>query len=423
MAVLGFLTYAILFRTMTKDDVGSWFFFQTIYLLADTLRTGFMQTAIIKFCSGDGQEKKRYIGSGWIISIVITLIFCITNFALWIIFKNNGDSAWGLIIKYFALALIVVLPLNFSTWILQAINKFDKLLIVRLLSQGGFLISILSLFLFKQLNLNNLVYAFIITSFLTSIICILTGWSHFKYIRFFNKTNILEFYNYGKYSTGTVISTNLFKTSDTFLIKSFLGEAMLAVYKIPEKLMEVIEIPIRSFVMTAMPEMARDVNNHGQQAAAPVMMRYAGFLSLLLIPIAVGSILFSKLAVWLVGGQQYLDTQAPMIFNIFILLAIFSPIDRFLGVTLDIINKPKLNLYKVIVMLSIQFFGGYIALSIFNNIYAIAFTSVITSIAGIIFGHLSLRKYLKYTFPDIYKYGFAEIKRLWQLINKKVKLK
>ncbi|TXT29661.1 MAG: polysaccharide biosynthesis protein, partial [Chitinophagaceae bacterium] len=41
MAGLAMLTIAVLFRYLTKVDIGYWFFYQTLFVLLDTFRSGF----------------------------------------------------------------------------------------------------------------------------------------------------------------------------------------------------------------------------------------------------------------------------------------------------------------------------------------------------------------------------------------------
>jgi O-antigen/teichoic acid export membrane protein len=422
MSVLSFITYVILYRKMSKSDVGNWVYFQFIFLLADTLRTGFIHSALIRFYSGTGQLGKKFIGSGWVIAGIITAIYLILNIIIYFLPLNMSDPVWEILINYIGICLLLILPLNYSTWILQANNKFDRILIIRVINQGGFIIFILLLSYFQLLNLYNLILAFVLANLITSSVCLFSGWTQLFSIKYVNKESLKTFFNYGKYSTGTVVSSNLLKSSDAFLVKYFLGAEALAIYNLPQKLLEVIEIPIRSIIMTAMPEMSKKTHENGIQAAGPVMIKYAGFLTLLLIPVSVISIVFSNLAILIIGGKEYLNSEAPNIFKIFILLAVFLPIDRFLGITLDIINKPKLNFFKVIIMLLVQVFGGLIALYFIKSIYAIAVVSIITFAAGVLFGHLSLRKYISYSLPDLWYYGKAEITNIWKTVSQKIKL-
>lgn len=52
---------------------------------------------------------------------------------------------------------------------------------------------------------------------------------------------------------GTMVGANLLRSSDTFLIGAFLGGEAVAIFNIPLKLFELVEIPLRSFAATALP--------------------------------------------------------------------------------------------------------------------------------------------------------------------------
>src|SRR5690606_38152494 len=94
MSVLGFITYAILYRKMSKSDAGNWVLFQFIFLLADTLRTGFIHSALIRFYSGTGQLGKKFIGSGWVIAGIITLFYLLLNLIIYFLPLKFDDPVW-----------------------------------------------------------------------------------------------------------------------------------------------------------------------------------------------------------------------------------------------------------------------------------------------------------------------------------------
>ena len=52
MSVLAMITVAVLYRVLTVEEIGYWFFFQTVAILLDTFRTGFLQIALVKFYTG-----------------------------------------------------------------------------------------------------------------------------------------------------------------------------------------------------------------------------------------------------------------------------------------------------------------------------------------------------------------------------------
>ena len=52
MSGLGLVTMTLIYRALSKSEAGTWVFFQSVLLLVDTVRSGFLTTAFIKFYSG-----------------------------------------------------------------------------------------------------------------------------------------------------------------------------------------------------------------------------------------------------------------------------------------------------------------------------------------------------------------------------------
>ena len=99
------------------------------------------------------------------------------------------------------------------------------------------------------------------------------------------------------------------------------------------------------------------------------------------------------------------------------------PIDRFFGITLDIINKPHLNMIKVFIMLAVNVTGDFLGIFIFHSLYSVAVASIFTFFSGAIFGYWALKKHLEFKMGDIFKLGYLEltelITNLYQKIRKK----
>ncbi len=57
LAVLGLVTYAVLSRSLTLEAFGMWVFFTAVVGLLETIRSGFIVTAFIKFYSGTTPER------------------------------------------------------------------------------------------------------------------------------------------------------------------------------------------------------------------------------------------------------------------------------------------------------------------------------------------------------------------------------
>ena len=92
MSVLGMATYAILSRSLTLAGLGLWVFFATVVGLLDTIRSGFIVTAFIKFYSGTTPQRAAEVcGSTWYISLVITFLVLILNLPAFFLMKYTDN--------------------------------------------------------------------------------------------------------------------------------------------------------------------------------------------------------------------------------------------------------------------------------------------------------------------------------------------
>lgn len=411
MAVLSIITYSLLYRLLTEVEMGNWIFFQFTLILIDTIRTGFLQTAIITYFPGVNTERAIEVaGSAWFIALCLTVIFVLIDIIGLTLFKNIQNDSLLFLFKWGGIAFVLLLPINVSTWILQANQFFDKILYIRIINQGSFIIFILFSYFHngKSLNIQLIFYSYILSSLLTATICLLSGWTSIRTFGRRSRSCIMELFHFGKYSVGTLISSTLIKSSDTFIISFMLGPSALAIYNLPQRLMEIIEIPIRSFVSTAMPEMSVAANKKDYLSVAFIMKKYAGLLTMALIPLSLAGILSSNLIVGLIGGGKYINTEASNIFRILLFFAALNPIDRFMGITLDIIHKPQLNLIKVVITLFVNAVADILFIHLFHNVYGPAWASIFTFFVAITYGYLVLKRTLNFTLPEIIKYGYNE---------------
>lgn len=417
MAILSVVTIGILFRFLPANEIGYWFFFQTVFVLLDTFRTGFLQVGLIKFYSGAQKERAdAVLGSVWFLGLVITAIMIAINllfFAGAHIFHFTENAGLMNSIKWFGITFLGTLPTAISSWILQASQRFDKLLILRIMNQGFLILAILITIGLNKLHVDVLFLINALSAFTVSSFCIFNGWTNIRTFPKRTSTMIRELFNFGKFSVGTTISSNLLKSSDTFIIMFVLGTAgpaAVAMYTIPMRLMEIIEIPLRSFLATGMPSMSAAFNRNNKEEVVQIMQKYAGTLAIVLIPISIIAVLLSKLIIGLLGGSTYIGTDAETVYRIFMSFSMLLPIDRFLGVTLDIIHQPRINFYKVLVMLFTNVVLDFVGIHLFGNINGVALASFFTFMAGTVFGYYWLRKYLDFTLLSIFRVGIKEIR-------------
>ncbi len=410
ISVLGMLTYAVLSRALTLEGLGIWVFFTAVLGLLETVRSGFIVTAFIKFYSGTTPKRAQEVcGSVWYLSIVLTIIVVVINVPAWFITDYISNKGLALSVRWFSLYFVFTLPVFIANCILQAQQCFGALLFLRLINQGLFIVFVVLLILFGQDNVNTIIHAYLLTQFLSSLICLVKGWANIRSLPKRTKSCIAELFHFGKYSVGTTLSANLFRSSDTFIINFLLGPAALAIYNLGQKLMEMVEIPLRSYAAIGMPVMSVAFNQNKKSEVIYLMKKYTGTLTLMLVPCAIAAYFLADYAILIIGGKQYAGTEAANVFRIFITFALLYPADRFLGLTLDVIHQPQINFIKVLVMLAVNIVTDFIGIYVFKNVYGVAIASMFPVLTGAIVGYFYLKKYLDFGFKDIYVLGFQEI--------------
>ncbi len=352
VAVFGFFSFVLLTRTLTKDHFGEWVLFITAGNFLEMLRFGITRTAIVRFLAGaEGKERETLIGSNWVIGFIVSAVVAVILLLARFAFPDlTVSSGYRLFFLWYPLLAFLNLPFNNALSILQADQDFLKVLIIRIIQTGSFVVFLVfNLFIFGY-AIDVVVAVYLALQLVTSIFTMVVQWDGLKYIRKTTQNANKVILNFGKYTTGTLIGSNLLKSSDTFIlgISTFMSTTGVAMYSVPLKLTEIIEIPIRSFMATAYPMMSKASINKNYQEFKKIYYTYAGAITYLLVPVAVFGFIFAEEFVIILGGHQYVHTAD--IFRIFAIYGLLLPIDRFTGVALDSLNRPRKNFFKVIWM-------------------------------------------------------------------------
>ena len=419
-AILGMATVAFLFWALPTNVYGIWIFFLTTYSLIDTFRSGFITTAFIKFYAG-AEEKRgtEIVGSTWLLAYGITILLSGISLVGFLFSDKIKDPGTQLFFKWFAITFIVTLPSFIATCVMQAEQRFDRFLQIRFISQGLFLAIVIVLMAMKKANLQNVVYANIITGAVTSLLAIVRGWARVSSVRHRTRKGVGEMFQFGKYTVGTTLSSNLSSSADIFIINFMLGSAAVAIYNLGQKLVQTIEMPLSSFAATGMPELSAAYNKGDKAQVIQTMKKYAGMITWGLMPVCLFFIVFANIAILIIGGGakhaglgSLTGNEAANVLRIFMTFALLYPLDRFIALTLDVIHQPRINFIKVLVMMAGNVAADFLGIYIFKNIYGVALATVVPALIGISIGYWALRRYMPFNLLSVYKVGYNEFKSL-----------
>lgn len=410
MSGLGLVTMTLIYRALSLTQAGTWVFFLSNLLFVDTFRSGFLTTAFIKFFAGSSEERSAEVaGSAWFVGAVISGILAIVSICSYPFLHLIKDEGFRLFFQFSGLYYIISLPWFMTTCVVQGEQKFDRLLYIRLCNQGSYFVFITALFLTGKASVVNVLTCYLISSGLTTLFVLIKGWSRIGSIKQRTRKGILEMYHFGKFSVGSSLSSNMFSFSDNQIINYMLGAPALAIYNLGQTLMQLVEIPLRSFAATGMPELSAAYNQGNRELVIHTMKRYAGMLAVVLIPIVAIGVALADLPIYLIGGGKYLGTEAANVFRLFLSFAIIFPPDRFFALTLDVIHQPKINFYKVLVMVAVNIATDFLGIYLTGNVYGVAFATVFPILTGTIIGYWALNRYSKFTYWSIFKTGFDEV--------------
>lgn len=416
IAFLGFAGFALLARSYKPEVFGEWVLFISSGSFIEMFRFGITNTAIIRYLSGaNNEDRSQFIGSNWIIGLIATVFICIVLIGCNVLFHESIQHAgYGLFFSWYPILAFINLPYNTALVILQADQKFDKMLWIKTIYSGVFFAVLVANFLYLNLTLAQLVWANIAVNFLASLICLLGGMDGFSHIAKATRKKIRTLLDFGKYTTFTLIGTNLLRSADTLIISlSPLGTAAVALYSIPIKLTEIQQIPLRSFAATAFPKMSK-ASIHGKiDEIKSLFYTYSGAMTYLFVFVSLFTFAFADFFALVLGGKQYLGIDPVTGFNTVLIVRIFSiyglllPIDRMTGIGLDSINCPDKNAIKVFIMVVFNVIGDLIAVFIFKSLALVAVGSICFTLIGVWVGYYFLNKQLSLSFSKIFSEGIT----------------
>ncbi|NVN94976.1 MAG: oligosaccharide flippase family protein [Bacteroidetes bacterium] len=410
-AIFGFLSFMLLTRITTTDTFGKWVLFITSSTFVEMFRFGITRVALIKYLSGAPEEERIIlIGSNWTIGIFLTITISLLLVIIRFLFKSSIDqSGFVYFFQWYPLLAFINLPFNNALSVLQADMKFFKILLIRLVNTGVFVIFLFFDLLYFKWGVEKIVTVYLLVNLFTSLMTIFLGWDNIKLAKYYDINVIKKILHYGKFSLGTLIGTNLLKSADTFIIgmSPVLGTTAVALFSVPIKMTEILEVPLRSFVATYFPRMSKAHRNGNTNELRRLFYSYSGVTSLLFIPFLLVCFFMANQVILVLGGKEYLSSLP--VFYVFCIYGLFLPIDRFTGVALDSVNKPDRNFYKVLAMALVNIIGDAIAVFYFNSILGVAIVTIVMTIVGVFVGLYQLKKEFPFKIRMVFISGFQTI--------------
>jgi O-antigen/teichoic acid export membrane protein len=317
--------------------------------------------------------------------------------------------------------MLVALPWNNAASIQQAQQRFDRILVFRILLNICFFAFVVTNKYFLKYGVVEVIIALIVSNGISSLVAIVFKWNGGHYLRKADKSTIKKIFNYGKYTVLTSTGSSLLRSADTLIIglSPVLGATGVAIYSIPFKIIDLIQIPLNSFIAAASPKLSKNYIDKNIQNFKSILLTYTGSITFLFIPVVIITAVWSSEILLLFAGEGYEDSLSLMRSILYIILfyGLMLPIDRFTGVALDSAEMPAKNALKVNVMLLLNLIGNVVAVFVFKSLTMVAAVSVLFTITGIIMGWNFLQVKFKLNPLNILDEGLSFYKQLFKMVR------
>jgi len=413
-AVFSLVTFLLMVRLLDKETYGQWIIYITAASIIDMFRMGLTGTGAIRLISTTTKkEQKQYIAASYQLGIAATILVALLFYPAYFSLKGNfSGSYFLLVLLYYPLLSVSNLPYYQAFTINQGLINFKRVMILR--GMNGFLtfVFVASYILLFQPTIEGIIISNIIANLICSIISMALKWDYWHLLGYYNKDSIKKILHFGKYSSASFISSNLLRSSDTIILSlsATMGATAIAIYAIPLKFVELVEIPLRSFTSTALPKLSSALTE-SKEKFNNLLGSYISVTSLLFFPIILALFFFSSFFLKLIGGMEYANDMELQhnILYIIIFYIFLLPFDRYSGVALFALEKPKINFIKISIMLVANIIFDLFAVFMFESLEMVALATVLFTLIGLVIGWYFIFDFTKFRLISISNFYSSRI--------------
>jgi len=367
-ALFGLLSFRWLSEILGLENFGTYILLLAAFGVFTQIRAGIISAAFIKMAAGKAEISSLLGASVWI-SIGVAFFGAVVAIIACFLMNNYFTESFVIIIVTFtSIPSFIAINVN------SAQGLFQKVALIRCLEAGVYLLFLL-LFTDSNSSIADVLLYFVISSILVSIFIL--GVQRLPIKFHFSKAvfaDIKELWSFGKYTTGTQLVTSLLTNTDIFLINFFLGSYYVALYEFGRKWLEIFEVPFRSLAGVYYTEVSTMMNSGKGKEIWKFITKRAVRTSLICLFFLPMVYVSAPLLIELISGEH--NEISIRIFRILSLLVLFIPFDRFLGLSLDVIGFPNLNLFKGFALLATNVVLDIIAIKLGLGITGVAMVSL-----------------------------------------------
>lgn len=396
----------VLIRILTKAEMGTWALFLTIITLFEATKSGLLKNAHIMYvsASNDEQEKTTIASSSFIINALISIAFIIfiLFFSHWLSMLLHAGTDLSIMLKWFIPGLLCMIFFSHFEAVQQSFLDFKGVTAGYLLRQViFFIVLIIYFFLHKPFPLKYLAIYQSISVFAGTIVIYLFTKKHLLHQFKAQRDWVKKIFAYGRYIFGSGLISNIFANLDQLMIASFMSTFYVSYYNVAYRINTFIDIPSYAAAQIMFPKAVAASEKEGVEKVKYLYERITGILLSFVIPVAIFFIIFPKLLIKIIAGEQYADAAA--ILQLYIIIGVLRTMQIQAANTLNSIGKAKLCFRLDALELVINFGFNYICLVAFG-FYGAAIGTFITGFVTTFIWYFFMKREIGLYIPNIGEY-------------------
>lgn len=370
---IGIMSFMLLARMLGPEGYGVWGLFIIITSITETTRTALIRNAFIRFIhQSEYSEHGRIQGAAFMLSAAISgflalLFLFLAEPAATLLNAPSLDY----MLRLYAISLLISTFFAHFEMLLNAKMVFKGICLMYCVRQGLLFIFVLVYF-FTKLE---------ITPFLLSIYYLLalaagsfTGYLMARpYLRLefgAYKKWMSQLWGFGKYVFGNNLSSQLFRSTDNFVISNFFGPAVSALYNASLRISNLVDMPSAVLADIMFPKMAK-YNSSDRSSVKHLYERGVAATLIFSIPALLVILLFPAQILHFLAGEKFVE--AVPILRVTAFFGFTLPFLKQFGTVMDGTGSPRINF-------RLMFFGFVV--NIITNIGFVHFFGVIGAAVG-----------------------------------------
>ncbi|MFT4094899.1 MAG: flippase [Niabella sp.] len=417
--ILGFFSFYMLVRMLSKDDFGLWAIFLSITGIVELAKNGFTQEATIKYLSSASKaDRMRITTASFILNSIITGIIILVLLVAIPLFGKIWHSAEIVRMLYlYMIVFVATIFLGQFNYIEQSRLRFNGVFMAAFTRQFFFFLYIFICYVGGyKITLTNLAIVQIANVLIATTLAYFYTRPYIKYTVKIDRDWIKKILNFGKYTFGVSLTTMLTGSIDQMMLGSMLSKAASGSFNVAVRITGLTGIPSTAMTSIVFPQGSARIEKEGTASAKYLYEKSVGVVLSILVPTIVVLYFMADFVITFIAGERFAD--AVPLLQITLITCLFGPYVGQCGTILTAAGKTKINFYNMlfnivsVVLLNLVLIKAY-------GVLGAAYAALISSFLLFILTQITLKRLFNINWLNSWKYAIAFYPEFFQKHLKK----